>query len=117
MKEILFKKNSDIQKRTKTLSISHINEDKDCKTHVKKSFIYMVSKVEEVEDQIQPPQIFIRKTINNKTREEHFIFEVKGYFFMSHQRFLMKVRFHHTLVIDIFWKDKIFSPKKSAVLT
>ncbi len=117
MKEILFKKKSDLKRRTKLLSISQDNEDKDCKTHVQKSFSYIVSGAESREEEIVAPQVYIRKTLNTKTHVEQFCFEVKGSFYMSHNRCLLKVRFHHTLVIDITWKDKVFSPKKSAVLT
>ena len=117
MKEIMFKKLSDLKKRTKHLSISQHAEDKDCKTHVQKSFSYIVSQMDGAEPEIVPPQVYIKKTFNSKTKVETFSFEVKGSFYMSYNRCLMKVRFHHTLNIEILWKDKVFSPKKSAVLT
>ena len=117
MKDILFKKVSDLKKRTKLLSISQHSEDKECKTHVQKSFVYMISPVEETDPQPSHPQVYITKSVNTKTKVEHFCFEVKGSFYLSYNRSLMKVRFHHTLKIDIAWKTKIFSPKKSAVLT
>ena len=117
MKEILFKKMSDLKRRTKHLSISQDAEDKDCRTHVQKSFSYIVSRVDEAQEDVQPPQIYIKKTFNSKTLVEQFCFEVKGSFYLTHNRFLTKVRFHHTLLIDIVWKSKVFSPKKSAVLT
>ena len=117
MKEIMFKKLSDLKKRTKHLSISQHSEDKDCKTHVQKSFSYIVSKMEGQEPEVVAPQVFIKKSLNTKTGVETFTFEVKGSFYMSYNRSMMKVRFHHTLNIEILWKEKVFSPKKSAVLT
>ena len=117
MKEVMFKKISDLKRRTKHLSISQSSEDKDCKTVVQKSFSYIVTRVDSLEEPLNPPQIFIQKNLNTKTKVEQFRFEVKGSFYMSHNRFLMKVRFHHTLQIDLTWKTKVFSPKKSAVLT
>ena len=117
MKEILFKKMSDLKRKTKHLSISQHSEDKDCKTHVQKSFSYIVSMADQADEAVNAPQIYIKKTFNSKTMTEQFCFEVKGSFLLSNNRFLTKVRFHHTLRIDILWKNKVFSPKKSAVLT
>ena len=80
MKEILFKKMSDLKRRTKHISIGQESEDKDCKTHVQKSFSYIVSRVDQAEEEVQPPQIYIKKAFNSKTLVEQFSFEVKGSF-------------------------------------
>ncbi len=116
MKEILFKKKIDLTNRIKSFSISSDSEDKECKTHVEKSFLYNVLLADKTED-LEPPQIHIKKSIDTAKKLEKFNFQVKGSFYMTRDRVLIKVDFHHTLNIEIVWKTKIFSPKKSEVLT
>lgn len=117
MKEILFKKSNDLEKRAKEILISNQTEDKDCTTQVKKRFTYHLEPTDKVSPQPQAPQIHIKKTFDTQKRVERFNFQVKGNFYMTYNRLLLKVYFQHTLDIEILWKVKIFSPKKSAVLT
>ena len=99
------------------MAISQRFNEKDCATSVRKTFIYHVSQSEAVDNQLGTPQIHIVKDLDTKKRIEKFLFQVKGHFYISHQRLLLKVRFQHTLRIQIKWKAKVFSPKKSEVLT
>ena len=115
VKQITFKKLSDIRKGTKSLSVHHKNEDQNAITDVRKTFLYLVTQEEAMEPNHQPPQIYIRKCFDSKTHNERFCFRVKGSFYMTYSRLLLKVRFHHTLKILVI--NKILSPKKSAVLT
>jgi len=117
MKDILYKKRQSLKNRHKVISISERSEDKDCKTHVRKSFAYMVSKTEPIDYGDGHPEIYIKKSFNSKTREERFSFKVKGFFFMNQRRSVLKVDFCHTLNIHIAWKKKAFSSNKSATLT
>ena len=117
MKNIVFKKNIDAEDKTKSLSIIQQFEDKECKTEIQKSFRYAVSSAELNAPQVCEPQIYITKSIDTKKKVEMFNFQVKGSFYITHIRLLWKVEFHHTLDIKINWKEKIFSPKKSEVLT
>ena len=117
MRTIEYKKRHSLKHRRKVISINERNEDKDCKTHVHKSFVYLVKQVVGMVEPLQDPQIFIRKQFNSKAQEENFAFKVKGAFYMNRDRGVFKVDFCHALRIGIVWKDKIFSPKKSATLT
>ena len=117
MKEILFKKALDPQKRTKTFSIKSHKEDKESKTVIEKGFAYQVLNVEQIEPKIEPPEIYIHKSIDNQKKIEKFNLQVRGSFYITKDRMLLQVYFHHTLNIEILWKTKIFSPKKSEVLT
>lgn len=117
MKKILFKKRIDINKRMKTFSIYSKTEDHECKTDVRKGFAYAVDVAKEARPQCKAPLVFIRKSFDTKKGIEGFSFHVKGHFYVTHNRTLMRVRFHHTLDIEIKWKVKNFSPKKSASLT
>ncbi len=116
MKEILFRNATSLAKRRKALSISEISEDKECKTFVRKSFIYLVTPQMRVEQTVPQPDIYIRKFTSAKTKEEKFSFRVKGYFYIAKDYCFLKVSFCHCLKINILWKAKIFSPK-SATLT
>ena len=116
MKELRFKKNLDLQNRIKTFSISSDSEDKECKTHVEKGFRYNVSMAQGVEE-LEAPQIYIKKGLNTAQKLETFNLQVKGSFYMTRDRMLIRVDFHHTLDIQITYKTKDFSPKKSEILT
>ncbi len=117
MKEILYKKVMDPEQRIKNFSIKTTKDEKESKTEVEKAFSYHVVPVEKIEEEIAAPDIYVKKEINNKNKTEKFHLEVKGYFFMTKDRSVVKVCFHHRLHIQIQWKSKIFSPKKSEVLT
>lgn len=117
MKEVLYKRRIDPQKRFKTFSIDSKTEDHKCKTQIYKSFKYAVDRSKGKKFGSKPPLIFIRKFFDTKRGIEEFSFHVKGYFSINHHGKLMKVRFYHTLDITIQWKAENFSPKKSASLT
>ena len=117
MKNIIFKKNIDAEDKTKSLSVIQKFEDKECQTEIQKSFRYAVSGAEINAPPACEPQIYIIKSFDSKKKIEMFNFQVKGSFYITHSRLLWKVEFNHTLDIKIHWKEKIFSPKKSEVLT
>jgi len=117
MKQLLFKSRRDFQKGKKALSSVQMDEDQDCKTKVHKSFSYNVIKVEKMETRLQPPQVRIIKNFDTQRGIERFRFVVKGSFCVNQNRYIFKVHFRHTLNIQIQWKTKVFSPKKSEVLT
>ena len=117
MRNIIYKKKQSLEHRRKLISICENSEDKECKTYVRKSFVYIVSKAEGMEEIPNPPEIFIKKRFDTKSLVERFSFKVKGSFYLTKERILFKVNFCHTLRINIIWKSKIFSPKKSVTLT
>lgn len=117
MKDVLFESQIDLEKCRKNFSICSQTEDKTNKTKVQKSFMYVVDRVQGPAPVAKAPIVFIRKSFDAKTRIEEFGFHVRGYFLVNHEDILMKVLFHHTLDIQIKWKAKDFSPKKSASLT
>jgi hypothetical protein len=116
MKKMTFERRQSAENRTKTFCMTSRTEDRESTTQVKKSFHYMVSLPEAAEPSVLDPEIFIRKGFDSKRRQETFNFQVIGSFYMTHERRLLRVDFHHVLDIQIDWK-KDFSPKKSAVLT
>ena len=117
MKDIMFRKVCDPGNGTKSISVSSHTEDKESDTLIKKSFLYHVRPAEAVDQTITPPEVYIRKTLDTKQAIETFHFQVVGCFYVTHNRMPMRVDFHHNLNIQIKWKSKVFSPKKSVALT
>jgi hypothetical protein len=99
------------------ISICEHSEDKECTTSIRKSFIYIVRSADHIQESFDKPEIYIRKIFDSKLPEEKFSFRVKGSFYMTRDQYLFKVDFCHLLKIDIVWKHKVFSPKKSPTLT
>ncbi len=116
MKEVLYRNATSLPKGRKAIFISEKCEDKECRTYVRKSFVYLVSPEMRVCQPANAPDIHIRKAYNSKTKEEKFTFRIKGYFYITKDFSVLKVRFCHSLKIKILWKSKLFSPK-SATLT
>jgi len=117
MKKVKYRKITNPKKGRKSLAISQRTEDKAAVTHIRKKFIYIVSRTKALNPQNNPPQIFIRKAICTKRGIEIFSFRVKGTFYTTHKRSFFKVRYQHVLNIRIYEKRKNLSPKESVVLT
>ena len=116
MREVLYEKRLDPDKRVKVFTIDSESEDKKSITRICKSFRYKVDQAKGSAPRNKAPLIFIRKMFDTKRGIESFSFHVKGCFFITHDKELMRVRFNHTLDITIQWKAKDFAPKKSASL-
>ncbi len=116
MKKMLYKTDKDLNKRMKTMSILQEIEDKDATTVVNKKFEY---KIDHNHDKaIDPtPRVDIIKSADTNLRLEKLHFVVRGTFDITYNRKPVRVNFKHSLNVKIYWKKKIFSPKKSAVLT
>jgi len=117
MRKVLYRKKNSTKNRRKMMSIFETSDEQDCRTSVRKHFVYLVTQEPKMENTINPPRIDIAKYVNTQTNEERFHFRVKGYFYLAKEQHLFKVRFCHSLHISIAWKKKIFSPQKSATLT
>lgn len=118
MKTMVFKRNQNLQRGTKFLHITSRYKETDCVTIVKKGFLYKVKRAKSLEPKIESPEVYIRKYFDTKHQVEKFSFRVKGTFYMTHERVLMQVDFHHSLNIKIHWSgQKKVSPKKSENLT
>jgi len=110
MREILYKKMTSGKDKRKLMSIIERSEDKECKTYIRKNFIYIVSAADKVEE-VPDPEIFINKCRDSKTQIEKFSFKVKGVFYITKDERIAKVRFCHNLHIDLTWKTKVAFPK------
>ena len=105
-----------LQNRSKAISVAESSEDKECKTYVKKSFVYMVTPEVKTDGNQSAPDIYIKKSYDTRTKEEKFSFRVKGLFYINRDQMNFRVDFSHSLNIHITWKPKVLSPK-SVTLT
>ncbi len=115
MRKILFKNLTSLKKRRKVISVSERSEDKECNTHVQKSFVYIVSPEIRIDGSISQPDIYIKKYFNTRTKEEKFYFKVKGYFYITKDLSFLKVSFCHSLRINILWKTKVCSSNSATM--
>lgn len=94
------------------MSIIERSEDKECRTFVKKNFLYVVNKIKTIDEKnLSEPEIHIRKVCDSRTKIEVFQFKVRGSFYIAHEDNYFKVNFCHHLHIQLNWKTKTFSPK------
>ena len=115
MREILHKTEGILQGRGKAITLREHAEEKECVTDVRKNFIYLATNALSEEKQCIP-QVHIKKSFDSASHDEKFCFRVKGYFYVNHSRRLMKVDYCHTLRINLHWKSKTSSPKKSVTM-
>ena len=115
MRDILHKTTSVLQGRGKVISLREHTDEKECITDVRKNFIYLAQEADSEEIQ-SIPQVHIKKSFDSVSRDEKFAFRVKGFFYVNHSRRLMKVDYCHTLRINLHWKVKVSSPKKTVTM-
>ena len=117
MKKVFFKKMLDSKEGLKSVLISSQTEDRECITNMRKSFEYKVSKAGKIDLNLGAPEVYIRKVFDTKRNIEKFYLKVIGKFYMKNKGVTVSVDFCHSLNIDIQWKIKLFSQKKSEILT
>ena len=115
MRDILHKTTAILKGRGKVITLREHAEEKECVTDVRKNFIYLATEAQSEEEQ-SIPQVHIAKSFDSVSRDEKFSFRVKGFFYVNHSRRLMKVDYCHTLRINLHWKVKASSPKKTVTM-
>ena len=113
MKEILHKRRRNLGRGTKLITINSRTEDKESRTRVRKSFLYHVTKSEQMKVAVTAPEIFIRKSFDTLNKIEKFCFQIKGRFFTTNGDVVARVYFHHCLNVQISWKDFTLPQKVS----
>ena len=115
MRDVLHKTTSVLKGRGKVITLREHAEEKECITDVRKNFIYIASEAQAEEEQCTP-KVHIKKSFDSVTNDERFCFRVRGFFYVNHSRRLMKVDYSHTLKINLHWKTKATSPKKTVTM-
>lgn len=111
VKQVQHKTRVAFQNRVKITKIVENSEDKDCITSVKKTFVYVLTRVTDDTQALPEPQTRIRKSFDTKTRDEKFSFRIKGSIYVNHSRRLVKsiIVIHFVSICD--GKQKFSSPK------
>ena len=115
MRDILHKTTGILKGRGKVITLREHAEEKECITDVRKNFIYLATEAQSEEKQ-SIPQVHIKKSFDSASRDEKFSFRVKGFFYVNHNRRLMRVDYCHTLRINLHWKAKVTTQKKTVTM-
>ncbi len=114
MKNITYKKREFID-RGRVVSIRENSADKDCTTRVMKNFVYLVSRIDQIPEEIEAPQIRIIKKLEGASRAESFLFRIKGEIYIREKRFIYRVQYCHSLHVHLLWKTHVLSSKPAAL--
>lgn len=114
MKEVLHRKRCDVDKGMKLITISSRASDQEGQTRVRKSFLYNVWRAQTMDMPVHPPQIYIHKSFDTKRHLERFSFQVKGSFYTTDKTVLVRVYFHHSLHVQILWKEPFLPHGKAS---
>jgi hypothetical protein len=115
MRDITHKTVGILNGRGKVITLRERTDEKECVTDVRKNFIYLATEAQSEEKQ-SVPRVYIRKSFDSVSRDEKFFFRVKGIFYVNHSRHLVQVDYCHTLRINLHWKVKVNSPKKTVTM-
>ena len=115
MRDVLHKTTEVLKGRGKVITLREHTEEKESITDVRKNFIYLASEAQGEEEQ-SIPQVHIAKSFDSEHGDEKFSFRVKGFFYVNHGRRMMRVDYSHTLRINLHWKIKMTSPKKTVTM-
>ena len=115
MRDILHKTKEILKGRGKRIVIHEHAQDKQCISDVRKNFLYIAQEVDHQEE-VKTPQVHVSKSFDSLNRNEKFIMQVKGAFYVNRNRRLVRVVYYHTLKILLHWKTAIAFPSKSVTM-
>ncbi|MBF0486339.1 MAG: hypothetical protein HQL16_07500 [Candidatus Omnitrophica bacterium] len=114
MKNVIYKKR-ELAQRGRVISIRERFEDEECATQVRKNYIYLLSRADEVPQKPEAPQISVTKRIDSAKKNETFVFKIKGVIHITEKRFIYRVEYCHSLLIHMTWKTHVLSSKPAAL--
>ena len=115
MRDVLHKTKEILKGRGKRIVIHEHSQDKECVSDIRKNFLYLAQEVDHEEDP-KAPEVHVRKSFDSLNRNEKFIMQVKGSFYINRNRRLVKIVYYHTLKILLHWKSATFTPSKSVTM-
>ena len=101
MKEILYRNRTSTKNKRKIISLSERVQKGNALVHTHRMFIYVIVKEVESVGKLPAPVFSIIKNTNTKTKDERFLFRVKGVFYIIKEKGFLLVSFSHSLRIDI----------------
>ncbi len=115
MKNVVYRKKELTSRVGRAVSVREVSCDKESDTQVNKTFVYLVSRVDQIPQDIPAPEVFITKKIESEGRSEVYLFRVKGVVYMKQHRFIYRVLYSHGLTVHLQWKTHVLSSKPSAL--
>lgn len=115
MKNVVYHKKDLIARMGRAVSVRESMSDKESDTKVNKTYVYLVSHVDQIPQDIPQPEVFITKKIDSEGKREVFLFRVKGVVYVKEHRFIYRVQYSHGLMVHLQWKNHVLSSKPSAL--
>ncbi|MEI8012550.1 MAG: hypothetical protein WCI27_08775, partial [Candidatus Omnitrophota bacterium] len=104
MKDVMYRKRDLARNRGRVVSVIENVTQHDNNTRVVKNFIYMVTRVDAVPKNPPSPKIRMMKGVDTLSRQERFVFKVKGVVYIKEKRFIFELKYCHSLNVDMQWK-------------
>ncbi len=117
MKKVSYHKKDFQSQRLRGVSLCEFLQDADSVTQIKKTFVYKVTMVDRVEDDIAKPEIFVIKKSLNQGKQESFRCIIKGTVYIRENRFVYCVKYLHGLLIHLKWKTHVLREYPSVLKT
>lgn len=115
MKDVVCRKRDLFKNRGRIVSVIEDVTQHDINTRVVKNFVYIVRRVDAVPKMLPTPKIRMLKGVDTQARQEHFIFKVKGAVYIKEKRFIVELRYSHSLNIFMQWKTSAVPVEKLTV--
>ncbi|MEI6438085.1 MAG: hypothetical protein WCO69_04990 [Candidatus Omnitrophota bacterium] len=109
MKNVIYAKKELKGNRGRVVSVRETVPDKDCDTTIRKSFVYLTRRVDEVPEKVPSPDIRVLKGVDTECQREAFLMRVKGTVYFKQGRFIHQVDYLHTLVVKMLWKTHVLT--------
>ena len=114
MREIAYKHLTSPKHRRKIISVCERNDTEECLTTSHKRFVYIIDYTAEPQTEVPKPEFYIGKVHDARQKREKFSFRVKGILFITRDNQTFRVRYSHSLLVNIDWKTKLPCPSPTA---
>jgi hypothetical protein len=109
MKNLIYSKKDLVQRCGRAVSVREVAADRECDTQTRKSFVYLVHRVDAVPQQVPAPNVRVIKAVDTRELKEFFFLRIKGTVYFKQGRFIHRVDYLHSLQVRMLWKDPVLS--------
>ncbi|MEK7173283.1 MAG: hypothetical protein AAB740_04920 [Patescibacteria group bacterium] len=102
MHDLIFKNLTSFDRKKRVLlAFERFNKD-GVFTEKERKFIYLIREVSSANAVLDPPQLFVVKSVDSKTLQERFFCKIKASLYVQNEKKLFLVRFRHSIRIKLF---------------
>ena len=102
MHDLIFKNLTSFDRKKRVLlAFERFNKD-GVFTEKERKFIYLIREVSSANAVLDPPQLFVVKSVDSKTLQERFFCKIKASLYVQNKKKLFLVRFRHSIRIKLF---------------